>query len=462
MSLRTLKWLTIAIPIVFLAAFDYFRHQVFYAVLHTTPGFVLFLLVTFAGVFAFSHAVFGFIERMEARILRQNQELGAVADVASTLGQSLRLDEVMQIALDKSIAVMEADAGILCVLDEAHDELIATAQRGISGELFAQIRRAKVSDHAIGAQVIRTGEPIAIGDAFADPKLADAAKREGLRSVLAIPLKAKGKSVGVLALARRRERSFSTADAGLLSTIAGQVGMAIQNASLHAQVQSLAVAEERERIAREMHDGLAQVLGYINAQSLAIRKLVASSQLSEAQAELTRMEEAVQQSYAEVREAILSLRTSPGSGGGFLSGLRSYLEQYREMAGIQAALEVQGPVGAVRLPPTTEIQLMRIIQEALSNVRKHARARTVTVGLNLDGEVFELVVKDDGQGFDPERLPLRGWPRFGLQTMRERAQAIGGTFRVESHPGSGTSVFIRVPVGPASEEGTVAARAAGR
>jgi len=462
MNLRTLKWLTIVIPIVFLAAFDYVRHRVFYGALHTTPGFILFLLVTFVGVFAFSHAVFGLIARMEARIVRQNQELGALADVASVLGQSLRLDDVMQIALDKSIAVMEADAGILCVLDEPREELVATAQRGISDELFAQVRRAKLSEHAVGAQVIRTGKPVAIGDAFLDPQLADVAKREGLRSFLAIPLKAKGKSVGVLALARRHERQFSVADAELLSTIAGQVGMAIQNAALHAQVQSLAVVEERERIAREMHDGVAQVLGYINAQSLAIRKLVASSRLSEAQAELTRMEEAVQQVYAEVREAILSLRTSPGSGGGLLSSLQGYLEQYREMTGIQVTMEVHGPMGAVRLPPTTEIQLMRIVQEALSNVRKYAKARTVTVGLNLEGEVFELAVKDDGQGFDPERLPLRGWPRFGLQTMRERAQAIGGTFRVESHPGSGTSVFIRVPVGPASEEGTVAARAAGR
>lgn len=463
MNLRTLKWLTIIIPIIFLAAFDYLRHQVFFATLHTTAGFVLFLLVTFAGVFAFSHAVFGLINRMEARIVRHNRELGVVAEVASALGQSLRLDEVMQIALDKSMAILDADGGIICVLDEEHEELVATAHRGISDELFAQLRRAKLSAHAVGAEVIRTGRPVMVDDAFADPATAETAKREGFRTVMAIPLLAKGKAVGVLALVRRQERLFSPADAALLATVAGQAGVAIQNAALYAQVQGLAVVEERERMAREMHDGLAQVLGYMNTQSLAIRKHVASGRLAEAQAELVRMDEAVQQVYTEVREAILDLRTSPTSGGGFLSSLQSYLERYHETTGIQTSLEVRGPVDTGRLQPAAEIQLMRVVEEALRNVRKHARAGAVTVGLALDGNVLQAVVHDDGQGFDPEKLPLRGWPRFGLQTMRERAQAIGGTFRVESRPGSGTSVLIRVPVGPATVEdveNNVAARAA--
>lgn len=462
MNLRSLKWLTIAIPIIFLAAFDYLRHRVFFTTLHTTPGFVLFLLVTFAGVFVFSHAVFGLIDRMEARMVRHNRELGAVAEVASALGQSLRLDEVMQIALDKSMAILDGDGGIICILDEEHKELVASAHRGISDELFAQLRRAKLSEDAVGAEVIKTGRPVMVDDAFADPATSEAAKREGFRTVMAIPLPAKGKAVGVLVLARRLERPFSSADAALLSAIAGQAGMAIQNAALHAQVEGLAVTEERGRIAREMHDGLAQVLGYINAQSLAVRKLVASGRVSEATAELARMDEAVQQVYAELREAILDLRTSPGSEVGFLSSLQGYLERYREMTGIQTVVEVRGPVDAVRLPPATEIQLMRIIQEALSNVRKHAKATAVTVSLNLDDEMLQVVVEDDGQGFDLERLPVRSRPRFGLQTMHERAQAIGGTFQITSHLAAGTSVIVRVHVGPITEEDKVAARVAGR
>lgn len=458
MTLRTLKWLTIAIPIVFLAAFDYLRHQVFFAALHTRMGFVLFLLVTFLGVVAFSHVVFGLINRMEARIVRHNRELGAVAEVASALGQSLRLDEVMQIALDKSMSILDADGGIICVLDEEHQELVAAAHRGISDELFAQLRRAKLSAHAMGAEVIRTGRPVMVDDAFSDPATAETARREGVRTAMAIPLLAKGKAVGVLGLVRRQDRPFSPADAALLATVAGQAGVAIQNAALYAQVQRLAVTEERERIAREMHDGLAQVLGYINTQTLAIRKHLASGRLAEAQAELGRMDEATQQVYAEVRESILDLRTSPGLGGGFLSGLRGYLEQYQQMTGIQATMEARGPVDAIRLPPTTELQLMRIVQEALSNVRKHAAARSVAIGVDFEGAALQLTVNDDGLGFEPEPLSPRDWrPRFGLQTMRERVRAIGGTFQIESQPGRGTRVLIRVPVGAATVEEKVAA-----
>lgn len=445
MNLRTLKWLSIAIPIVFLAAFDYLRHQVFYAALHTTPGFVAFLLVTFAGVFAFSHAVFGLIERMEARIVRQNQELSAVADVASTLGQSLRLDEVMQIALDKSIVVMEADAGILCILEEAHDELVATAQRGISEELFAQLRRAKVADHAVGAQVIRTGEPVAIDDAFADPSLAAAARREGLRSILAIPLKAKGKPVGVLALARRRERPFSAADAGLLSTIAGQAGMAIQNASLYAQVQSMAVAEERERIARELHDSVAQVLSYAQIKSAAARRFLQQGQTAAAAGQLVQLEQAAKDAYAGAREAILGLRATARPGRGFVAILREYLDRFAAQAGLTVELLGVGPDDELRLSPETEHHVLRIIQEALANIRKHAEATHAWVRFEPNGQYLQVAIDDDGKGFNPSQLRPSLQPRFGLHMMRERAEAFGGALAVQARPGGGSRIIVTVP-----------------
>ncbi|HLB13241.1 MAG TPA: sensor histidine kinase, partial [Dehalococcoidia bacterium] len=232
----------------------------------------------------------------------------------------------------------------------------------------------------------------------------------------------------------------------LLVGIGEVTSVAIENARLYERVQDAAILEERERIAREMHDGLAQVLGYINTQSLAIRKLLASGHSSEAQEELAQMEEAARQVYSDVREAILGLRTSPGTQGGFLPSLQSYLESYRETTGIQSRMKLRGKTGAIRLLPSAEIQLMRIVQEALSNVRKHAQARTVTVSFEMDGRELKVMVEDDGQGFDPEQIHPRGWPRFGLQTMRERAEAVGGRFRILSRPGGGTSVIIQLPV----------------
>lgn len=445
MNLRTLKWLTIAIPIVFLATFDYLRHQIFYETLHTTQGFMLFLLATFAGIFAFSHAVFGLITRMQARIFRQNQELGAVAGVASALGQSLRLDDVTRIALDKSISILEADAGILCVLEEAHEELIATAQRGISEELFAQLRRAKLADHAMGAEVIRTGEPVAIGDAFTDPRLTDIAKREGFHSVLAIPLKAEGKAVGVLALARRGQRPFSISDAGLLSTIAGQVGMAIQNASLYAQVQSMAVAEERERIARELHDSVAQVLSYTQIKSAAARRFLQQGQTAPAADQLVQLERAAKDAYADAREAILGLRATVRPGHGFVAILREYLDRFAAQAGLAVEVLGAGPDDELRLSPETEHHVLRIIQEALANIRKHAEASHAWIQFEPNGQYLQVAIDDDGKGFNPSQLRPSLQPRFGLHMMRERAETFGGTLAIQARPGGGSRIIVTVP-----------------
>lgn len=116
------------------------------------------------------------------------------------------------------------------------------------------------------------------------------------------------------------------------------------------------------------------------------------------------------------------------------------------MAGAELTLDADADVERLELPPAIEIQLVRIVQEALANVRKHARAAHVTVRLSLIGGVLTIEIADDGQGFDPGLETRTGWPRFGLQTMRERAQAVGGRFELESERGAGTRISVSVPV----------------
>ena len=125
--------------------------------------------------------------------------------------------------------------------------------------------------------------------------------------------------------------------------------------------------------------------------------------------------------------------------------MRDYLSRLPRVAGCEIALRVAEGSESVEIAPTTEIQLVRIVQEALSNVRKHARASHVEVIVGSDGPDVDVEIVDDGQGFDPLLLDRTGWPRLGLQTMRERAQAIGGTFEVVSVPGRGTRVAVHVP-----------------
>jgi signal transduction histidine kinase len=244
--------------------------------------------------------------------------------------------------------------------------------------------------------------------------------------------------------ARDPEALSGPAERRLLEGIGEQVAIAIENARLHERVLDTAVLEERERIARELHDGLAQVLGYINTQTLAIRTLLDSGQFEAAGESLASMEEASRHVNDDVRVAILGLRTGPREG--LVTNLRAYLREYGLMGGAALRLEAAPQAELLRLPTSTELQLVRIVQEALSNVRKHAGATRATVSLDATTAELTVEIADDGRGFAHDRPVRTGWPHFGLQTMRERAGAIGGEFDVISSPGRGTSVLVRVPL----------------
>ncbi len=614
MSLKTLKWVAIVLPLVFVGATDAFRRAIFPDQLFSASSLAFFYAFLTIGVFLFSHVVFSVIARLQGRILERNRHLAALNSIAAVAGETPDLHALLNAGLDHVLDVMRVESGLICTVDLAREEHSAVAARGFSPDLIRRVSRAKLGQDPVANEVVRTGRPVVIEHCLQDPRVAEAARREGIHSTISVPLKSHGEITGILVVASRKERRFTDADQELLASVGSQLGMAIRNASLyerslqrnremeallvvsravaesldlpqvldralapileitsadaaeiwltedgrelvlkchrgaasdifHARthfligegfpglaaqtgstvvthdlavdprflrgeireagfqtycalpllhrdrlvgvlgvaarahealtrpeelrllagigevvsvaientrlyerVQDAAVLEERERIAREMHDGLAQVLGYINTKSLAIRKLLASGHVLQAQDELAQMEDAARDVYADVREAILGLRSSPRSEGGLLPSLQRYLERYQEITGIQTRMEVRGPAEAVRLSPSAEIQVMRIVQEAMSNVRKHAAAGVVTVGFETVGDTLHVAVTDDGRGFDPEQLPLRGWPRFGLQTMRERAEAIGGRFRVESRPGLGTSVMVNMPI----------------
>jgi signal transduction histidine kinase len=250
---------------------------------------------------------------------------------------------------------------------------------------------------------------------------------------------------GVLMVGSQTPTAFRDDQVALLSRLADQAAVALENARLYHQVQSQAAVEERERIAHEMHDGVGQVLGYVNTKTLAMARLLEVGKVEEARVQVAQLEAATKELYADVREAILGLRTSLGPEQGFLTALRQYGEGYERQSGIKVELVVEPPEGTFALPFAAEIQLLRIVQEALANVRKHAQASRVVVKLfSTSGELL-LTMEDDGRGFDPEHQPPGGWPRFGLQTMQERAKAIGGHLQVESRHGGGTRVAVWVP-----------------
>ncbi len=451
MTLRHLKWLAIVAPLAFLAALYVLIHTVLHSI-HDFPGNLILLAWAAAGVALFSFSVFAAIGRLERHVWEQNRaleqrnrELEALLAVGRAASASLVLPEVLAKAVETILEVTSAEAAEVWLRDEDEDELVLAFHGGAEPDAFAERTRLRLGEGLPGL-VAERGEPITVHDLLADDRFVrPKVKTAGFHTYCALPLRHRGETVGVLGVAAKDPAKLcAPEELRLLEGIGERLATAVENARLHRRVLDGAVLEERVRIARELHDGLAQVLGYINTQTLAVRRLVDARRWEEAARQLVAMESAARRVYTDVREAILGLRSATDGVPGLVPSLRRYLQDYSRMAGVASELVVEGPVEEVELPPSTEIQLARIVQEALSNVRKHARAERATVRLALRDDRLLVEVADDGRGFDPDASAPTGWPRFGLQTMRERASAVGGRFRIASAPGAGTNVSVEL------------------
>ena len=262
-------------------------------------------------------------------------------------------------------------------------------------------------------------------------------------SLVGVPMTCKSPFRGNIYLTNKLTgEGFTQEDEETLLRFAATAAVAIDNSYLHKQLQSYAVAEERSRIGREMHDGMAQVLAYVNAKAQAVGEYLRMNKNAEATEQLAQLAAAAREAYTDVREGILALRTQPGSERSLTAALADYFTHWQARSGVEGDLRVDDEL---RLAPETELQLLRITQEALTNVRKHSSARRVDVELaSRNGKIVATVV-DDGVGFDPESLRRSPFPRFGLAIMHERAESVGGELTIESSPHEGTRVRIVVP-----------------
>jgi signal transduction histidine kinase len=215
---------------------------------------------------------------------------------------------------------------------------------------------------------------------------------------------------------------------------------------LMQQQRALARLEEREVLARELHDDIGQVLGYVKMQAQAARVCLAQDQKGAADEYLAHMIASVQETHTDVREYILGAGMMSGAEFKFLFALRQYLQQFQTNYRIRTELRVPAELRDETFEPMVQAQLLRIIQEALTNARKHARAQALQVRFQCEDSRAQIVIEDDGVGFDPALPAQNEGPRFGLRFMHERAQQVGGSVRIQSAPGRGTQVVVDVPL----------------
>jgi two-component system, NarL family, sensor histidine kinase DegS len=205
-----------------------------------------------------------------------------------------------------------------------------------------------------------------------------------------------------------------------------------------------AVLQERERLSRDLHDGVAQLVAHLLLRLDTIKELVEADRPREAEAELERLHGVADEIYEDIGESIAGLRTNVTERG-LVRALQDYVDQFEERHQLPTSLRTDD--AADQLPPLAALQLFRLVQEALTNVRKHARAHEVTVTLMSDGSGhLKVVIADDGQGFTPGSQRNGTARPLGLTSMRERVEALGGTFQVNSQPGAGTHVTATIPM----------------
>jgi PAS domain S-box-containing protein len=212
------------------------------------------------------------------------------------------------------------------------------------------------------------------------------------------------------------------------------------------QQKVLATLQERERLARELHDGIGQVLGYVNMQVQTALKCARNGNKEKAESIMGRIVEVSKDAHADVRESIHNLRTGSDRNWSLIPALKKYIDRFQANYGIRTKLSIPDGIADDTFDPAAGAQLLRVIQEAMTNCRKHSGAHFLKIGVELDGNRAYITVSDDGHGFDLEQLEHGEPGHFGLSFMRERMEQIGGSLKIDSKPGGGTILRLDMPI----------------
>jgi len=374
----------------------------------------------------FIHALLDETALVLESIRLQNREI-------TVLQQLRHQTDIKALELDFIENVQEALKSDFVLLQYKRED--ETSSKKLSTGDFPQSRMTIIDGLIDG--VLKSGLPVLLGEVDGDPGLV-----HGLRSLIAAPLVIPEEpAFGVMVAGNFGSHKFNTRHLTLLQTLVGQVSLVVRNSELRAVMEFNTIIAERTRLAREIHDGLAQTLGFLKLQVAQMENLRAANDTDRLQDSLSTTYKVLSDAYLDVRQAIDGLRISP-NGEGLSTWLKETCLEFEENTGLRVNLD-EFPAGEILLPEI-QVQLIRIIQEALSNVRKHARATQAWVSYRQIGQEFIIEVRDDGCGFSLEEIPSVS--RYGLQGMRERSELIGADFQVISQIDEGTIIKIRVPI----------------
>lgn len=323
----------------------------------------------------------------------------------------------------------------LYLLDDAADELVLYAH--VSQAAALPPGRRQSTSLGILGRTVRAGLAQQIDDVQQEQDYYQGVA--STRSELCVPIMAGGRVLGLINLESETVAAFTAEDVAVLTTAADILAGALENARLYRRAQEAAVLEERNRLARDLHDSVTQQLFSITLMAQAARTHMARDQ-QRATTQVERLHETAVAALAEMRALIFQLRPPALADNGLVAALQQHVATLSRREGLRIELSV---TGSERYARGFEQALYRIVQEGLNNIVKHAHASNARVLLEFDARQLQVSIIDDGAGFDVQALP-EGGQHFGLTSMRERAAELGGSLTIHSTPGSGTEIHLRV------------------
>ena len=388
-----------------------------------------------------------------------SSSLSVASDVASRIGTASTLEDICDCLLDEAMALAGATCAEVLLRDPQTRQLTCIAHRGPFPWCSAEL-----GGRRIGAKLFQLATEDA--QAVVIPGLEEE-ERVGvkvpstshLRKALSVPMRVRGQIVGVMNFCGDARASFGGETVRLLNLLATMAALAVENAHLYQEADAHArlrrqlldreikvQEEERRRIARELHDEVGQSLtGLIMSLDAVEQALLADGRGKDhLRHYLTESRDIASGTLQEIRRVIFDLRPTLLDDLGLVAAVDWYAKTSLAKAGIQPEVRASGLDG--RLPQRVEIALYRLVQEAVANVIKHSYARRCTVSLTWSNGAVETIVEDDGRGFDPDRIGRAGEEHLGIVGMQERVRSLGGQFAIDSRPGGGTRVHIRIPL----------------
>jgi len=370
--------------------------------------------------------------------------LAAVSDAVAAITADASLERVLNKLVTAAQDLAGATYAAVGVPDSEGDTFARFITVGMSDELVEAMGPLPRT-HGLLAAMLTDPDPYRTRDITQDPRFRGWWPREHpkMRSFLGVPIVARGRVIGAFYLTDKQDGgSFSAEDEDRINLLAAHAAVAIENAALFEASRTMVLAEERDRMARELHDAMNQSLFGLTLTSRAAAAHLTSDP-GRAADELDEVQGLARQALAQLREVVTGMRTSDFRRDGLVAAIRSDVALLDRVHNADVSFQFSGDL---RVDDVVEHEIYRVVQEALTNALRHAEADEVVVGLTAGSDATVVEISDDGSGFDPNTEGIRS-RRLGLTSMEERATAVGGTIEIDSGPGTGTTVRLRVPHG---------------